>query len=107
MEYQYLKERGALHEGAAVSQAGAWGVPQLAAPFDQVSPQVIEVLPESVARENVLFPLAFDGETITIAAANPQDIALADKIRFILAKNVRLVPAPRQAIIDAINRHYP
>ena len=106
MEYQYLRERGALHEGAAVTRAGSLGLPQLVAPFDRVSLEIIELLPESVARENLIFPLAFDGETITIAAANPQDIALADKIRFMLAKNVRLVSASRQAIIDAINWYY-
>jgi hypothetical protein len=105
--YQFLKNRGALNE--AITGAGApagrrHGSAELTA--GPIPESILELVPESVARENIIMPLAFDGETITVAAVNPQDIALADKLRFLLAKNIRLVPGPREAIIQAINRHY-
>jgi hypothetical protein len=71
-----------------------------------IPPEVVERLPESLARENLVMPLAYDGETITLAAVRATDIALADRLRAILAKNVRLIPAPRHAILQAINRNY-
>jgi hypothetical protein len=71
-----------------------------------VSPEVLALVPASIAIENLLLPLAFDGETLTLASADPDNIALADRIRFLLAKNVRLVPAAREELARAIRRHY-
>jgi len=67
---------------------------------------VLALVPESVAREHLILPLGFDGETLTCAAANATSIALADKLRFLLAKNIRLVAASRDAILQAIALHY-
>jgi hypothetical protein len=107
LEYKFLKGRGALNEATAPAERSA---ERALTSFDRglssIPPEVVELIPESVARENVIMPLAFDGETITVAAADAENIALADKLRFLLAKNVRLVPAQRQALIAAINRHY-
>jgi hypothetical protein len=112
MQYQYLKERGALHE-VDLAQAGSLSAASAATsgPTNQllagpISAAVVELIPESVARENRIMPLAFDGETIICAAVNPESIGLADKLRFLLAKNVRLVAASEEAIIRAIHRHY-
>ena len=94
LEYKFLKGRGALNEVNAGARAPV--VPTRAAAasmFEAIPPSVIELVPESLAREHTVIPLAFDGETITFAAADADNIALADTLRFILAKNVRLIPA--------------
>ncbi len=91
-----LRTRGVLNE--ASEQLAVEG---------SVPPEVLALIPGSVARENVIMPLHFDGETITVAAVNPSDIATADKLRFILAKDVKLVPARREVILEMIDRHYP
>jgi hypothetical protein len=106
MEYKYLKARGALNEaGVTVAGRPETGVPKNLA--GAVIPEhLLQLVPESVARENLIIPVAFDGETITFAAANADDIAVADKLRFILAKDAHLLPAPREAVIAAINRNY-
>jgi hypothetical protein len=107
MQYRYLKGRGALNEAAAPVPPTAHATrPTADLTALQVSPEAVELVPEAVARENLVMPLTFDGETITAAAVNPADVMLADKLRFILNKNVRLVPASREAIIAAINEHY-
>src|SRR5262249_53061523 len=71
-----------------------------------VPPAIVELIPESVARENIIMPLSADGETITVAAVNAGDVMLADKLGFILNRKVRLVPKPRYIISEAIKRHY-
>src|SRR5262245_13870693 len=106
MDYKFLTIRGALNEAASVAVAPARPGAVSGLATRDIPPHVLELIPESVARENVLVPLAFDGETITVATANPQDIALADKLRFLLAKNIQLVVAPRREIIACINRNY-
>jgi hypothetical protein len=67
---------------------------------------VVELIPESVARENLCFPMRLDGETLFVAAADPGDVMLADKLRFIINKNIRLVRKSRQQIVEAINRYH-
>ncbi len=66
----------------------------------------MERVPASVAREKRIMPVAFDGETLTVAALNAADIGLADKLRFILNKNIRLVAASEAALVRAINFNY-
>ena len=89
MTYKFLKQRGALHEvGAAAnaaSAATAAPAPPSSAEMDiaghRVAPELVELLPESVARENMVVPMAFDGERLTLAAVDADDISLADKLR--------------------------
>jgi len=71
-----------------------------------VSQDVIELLPESVARENTLFPLEEIGGGLRLATSDPTDIDLQEKLRFILNRNIDMTLAPRQQIVEAINRHY-
>ncbi len=67
---------------------------------------VIELVPESVARENVVLPMAGDEDAIKIIASNPNDLEAQDKLRFILNKRIVLALAPRENILEAINRYY-
>src|SRR4051794_32030531 len=94
MRYRYLKTRGALNE----TGAGPGGPPAgsgAATPWRgrRIPAEVLELLPESLVRENLVVPIAAEGETVTVAAIDPNNIALADKLSFIIARNVRLVPA--------------
>ena len=71
-----------------------------------VPQEVIELLPESVARENTIFPLAEMGSALRLATSDPTDLELQEKLRFILNRDVEMTLAPRQQIVEAINRHY-
>ncbi len=44
-------------------------------------PDVLELVPESVARENNILPLRLDGRVLHVATANASDILLRDKLR--------------------------
>ncbi len=67
---------------------------------------VLDLVPESVARENGVLPVDDDGETITFVTANDTDIMLQDKLRFILNRNVRFITRDRDEVLDAINFFY-
>jgi len=71
-----------------------------------VPQQVIDLLPESVARENTIFAVAEKGTALQIATCDPTDIDTQDKLRFILNRDVESVLALREQIVEAINRHY-
>jgi type IV pilus assembly protein PilB len=71
-----------------------------------VPQEIVELLPESVARENTIFPLAEMGSVLRLATSDPTDMELQEKLRFILNRDVEMSLAPRQQIVEAINRHY-
>jgi type IV pilus assembly protein PilB len=72
----------------------------------EVSEEVVGLLPESVARENTIFPLAEAGGTLRIATCDPTDMDAQEKLRFILNREIEMAIAPREQIVEAINRHY-
>ncbi|MDA0254493.1 MAG: ATPase, T2SS/T4P/T4SS family [Planctomycetota bacterium] len=72
----------------------------------EVSEDVVGLLPESVARENTIFPLAESGGALQIATCDPTDIDAQEKLRFILNRDIEMAIAPREQIVEAINRHY-
>jgi type IV pilus assembly protein PilB len=66
---------------------------------------VIELVPESVARENIVIPMDLDG-TLRIIMSDPTDSDTILKLQFILNMDIQPILAPREQIIEAINRHY-
>ena len=71
-----------------------------------VPPSVVELVPESVARENVVLPLSEGDGELKVVASDPNDYETFEKLRFILNRRITPVLAPREAILEAINRYY-
>src|SRR5712692_1835410 len=67
---------------------------------------VIELVPESVARENVVMPMSQENGSLKIIMSDPTDFDTLQKLQFILNKDIQPVLAPREQIVEAINRHY-
>lgn len=73
----------------------------------QISPSVIELVPESVARENLVVPVAMDESgALTVAMHDPMAFEVLDKLRFIINREIKVAVSPKEAIQSAINRHY-
>jgi hypothetical protein len=120
MEYKYLKDRGALAEGksaAPESMTIAGFTPRLSASSQlttqdvnhilrRIWPEIATLIPESIARENTICAIEDDGETVTVAATKTFDIALADKLRFLLNRDIRFVHGSETEIKSAIDRNY-
>lgn len=67
---------------------------------------VLELVPESVARENLVFPLDVQEWTLLIAAADPNNYDTVQKLQFILNRDVVQVGADEADVRRAINRNY-
>ena len=72
----------------------------------QIPPRVIELITESMARENIVIATGMEGETVIVAMQNPNNIEVLDKLRFVLNREIKVVMAPLESIQGAINRHY-
>src|SRR5204863_10185357 len=71
-----------------------------------IPPSVVELVPESVARENHVIPLSHENNALQIVISDPNDLDTLEKLRFILNKDIAPVLADREDIIAAINAHY-
>ena len=72
----------------------------------EIAHSVIELVPESVARENVVIPVEFDNDRLSVAVVDPMNFEVVEKLRFILNRDVEMLMAPKDQILSAINRHY-
>lgn len=71
-----------------------------------IPPDVIATIPESVARENIVIPLRFEGEALVIAIDDPMKFETIDKLRFLLNRDIKCDTAQKSDILTAINSHY-
>jgi type IV pilus assembly protein PilB len=67
---------------------------------------IIELVPESVARENAILPLSEDEDSLKVIVSDPYDIDTIEKLRFILNRKIDMALAPRERILEAINKYY-
>ena len=72
----------------------------------RIPDHVIQLVPESVARENKIIPVSDEDGTIKVLVTDPFDIETIEKLRFILNRKVETALAPQEQIIEAINRYY-
>lgn len=72
----------------------------------RIPDNIIELVPESVARENTIIPVSDEDETIKVLVHDPFDIETIEKLRFILNRKVETALAPKEHILEAINRYY-
>lgn len=104
MEYKFLKTRGSV---ATIGRPISFGI-KPGTPLSEldIPESVIELMPESVAREEFCMPLRQQEDTLLVAHDVVNDVMCQDKLRFILNRNVQFYESPRTEIVEAINEHY-
>jgi type IV pilus assembly protein PilB len=71
-----------------------------------IPPSIVELVPESVARENAVIPLAEEDGALKVLVSDPFDYETFEKLQFILNRKVNIALATRESILEAINRNY-
>lgn len=93
-------------EVIAQAQASMYGYEFVELEGLEIPQSVIELVPESMARENTVIPVGMKGDSLQIALHDPMKYEVLDKLRFIINRDLDVVMAPIEAIQAAINRHY-
>lgn len=100
----------------SVAKAEAYGLEFIELSTTEVPPRIVELIPESVARENAILPLAEQGDSLIVATSEPDDLDTVKKLRFILnrvdAKSVCLqaavdVDSVLLTVVDPLNELNP
>jgi type IV pilus assembly protein PilB len=83
-----------------------YGVPATRINAYTIDPAVLAVLPERLARKHTVLPLFKVGTVLTVATADPRNLAALDDLRFATGCDVQPVVALESEIGPAIDRYY-
>ncbi|MCU0705679.1 MAG: Flp pilus assembly complex ATPase component TadA [Fimbriiglobus sp.] len=72
----------------------------------EIPKAVIELMPESVAREHVVLPYEVEGQVLKVITADPTNYETLQKLQFILNKDIQPVLAVPEQIQEGINKNY-
>ena len=90
----------------AKAKAEQYGMEYVQLDEIQIPETVVGLVPESLARENIVMPLSQENGMIKVIMHDPNDFETVDKLRFVLNREIEVVIAPKQAIVEAINLYY-
>ena len=88
------------------AKAEQHGLPFVELKEIEIPASVIELVPESLARENIVMPLSQQGGLIRVIMHDPLDFETIDKLRFVLNREIEVSLAPKESIVEAINKYY-
>ena len=74
--------------------------------FGSVKQDVLDMIPESLVRENRVIPVAADNNGITVAMDNPGDVTVMKRLQFILNRPVKMVVVSRGEFDQALFEYY-
>jgi type IV pilus assembly protein PilB len=88
------------------AKAEQHGMPFVELKEIEIPASVIELVPESLARENIVMPLSQESGSIRVIMHDPLDFETIEKLRFVLNREIAVSLAPRDSIVEAINKYY-
>jgi type IV pilus assembly protein PilB len=70
------------------------------------SAEALAMVPHALAHRNEVLPLSRHGSMLTLAIADPSNLAALNEVKFVSGCDLRVVLAPPSAIEKAIHKHY-
>lgn len=71
-----------------------------------LAPDLVSKISESMAQLYRVIPILFEGNTLTVATCDPQNITIQDELRSMLGYNIRTVIATETDIKKTLDRFY-
>ncbi|MBP9837457.1 MAG: type IV-A pilus assembly ATPase PilB [Proteobacteria bacterium] len=72
----------------------------------EISPEALNLVTHQIATKHTLVPIVIDSNILTVAMADPSNIAAINDVKFVTGKDVKIVIAKENEIKGAIERHY-
>jgi hypothetical protein len=74
--------------------------------LEDIPPQVIAIIPAEVVKKHLVLPIALEKKRLTVAMADPSDLATVDKLSFMTGMYINPVVIPEILLIMAMERYY-
>src|SRR5215212_430729 len=71
-----------------------------------IKKEVVAMVTAPMAQMYRIIPIDFDGDTLTVAMCDPQNLSVQDELRTFLGFNIRVVVTPESAMTSALERYY-
>ncbi|HYO26554.1 MAG TPA: ATPase, T2SS/T4P/T4SS family [Lacipirellulaceae bacterium] len=71
-----------------------------------IDPKTIAMVTEPMAQMYRIIPTEFDGQTLTVAMCDPQNLSVQDELRTFLGYNIKVVVATEPAMLQSLERYY-
>ncbi|MCA8995596.1 MAG: Flp pilus assembly complex ATPase component TadA [Planctomycetaceae bacterium] len=104
---QVAMRMGLVTEGQVTEAlAEQFGMPVVNLEETTIPPKVLELVPETMASVYKIMPISLKDNTLTVAMADPQNLAALDDLRNFLGYDVRGAVSSLPEVEAAISRHY-
>lgn len=67
---------------------------------------IIDLVPESMARQYVVIPFELEAGVLQVAISDPMECEKIDLLKYYLNREIQPAVAPREQIIEAIDKYY-
>ncbi|HEX2718154.1 MAG TPA: ATPase, T2SS/T4P/T4SS family [Gemmatimonadaceae bacterium] len=72
----------------------------------EVDPRIAKLIPSDLASKHLVLPLKRDGRTLTVAMADPTNLAVIDDLKFITRYDIFPVIAGEYTLRNAVEKYY-
>jgi type IV pilus assembly protein PilB len=86
--------------------AEQWGMPVVNLAETTIPPNVLEIVPQTMADIYKIMPVSLKNNVLTVAMADPQNVAALDDLRNFLGYDVRGAVSNLHDVEEAVARHY-
>ncbi len=86
--------------------AEQWGMPVVNLAETNIPPRVLELVPQTMAEIYKIMPISLKNDVLTVAMADPQNVAALDDLRNFLGYDVRGAVSNLADVEQCVIRHY-
>lgn len=102
-----LVSRGYLsEEDLVVTLSEQLGIPHIRVANYNIPQEVLNEVPESLARQYQMLPVSVTGDVLTLAMSDPLNIMALDDLRMLTSYEIEPVVAVQSELMATINKHY-
>ncbi|MEK7795464.1 MAG: ATPase, T2SS/T4P/T4SS family, partial [Candidatus Hydrogenedentota bacterium] len=102
-----LVEKGYLdEEDLVVTLSEQLGIPHIRVAHYNIPQEVLDEVPETLARQYQMLPVSVTGDVLTLAMADPLNIMALDDLRMLTSYEIEPVVALQSELIQTIEKHY-
>lgn len=103
----FLIQEGIISESELLSLiSSSLYIPRIDLSKFKISPEILEIIPERLARYYQVIPISKIGNTITVAISDPLNIFALDDLKTLTGYSVQTVIASQEQILETIERFY-
>lgn len=102
-----LLEKGYLNEeDLVVTLSEQLGIPHIRVAHYNIPQDVLDQVPESLARQYLMLPVSVTGDVLTLAMSDPLNIMALDDLRMLTSYDIEPVVAVQSELLATIEKHY-